>query len=183
MTTGGYQVNCGLVRDVRSAGSKVPIYFNSFVGPDELLRLLQAEEKRTQKKLAYNLVYTSVVPSFDDKSLPAVVEYRTAMDKYKPQTPRGDWQTAYTPSANYSLDSLEGFITAKTFLMVLEKAGRNVTRKSFYTTVESMGQFDLGLGAPAEFSPTRHQALGKVWLFYATPSGWKPSESIASTVE
>jgi branched-chain amino acid transport system substrate-binding protein len=84
--------------------------------------------------------------------------------------------------AKHSFGSLEGYLSARAFLAVLEKTGPGLTRMSFYAAAEGMGQFDLGVGAMAEFSPTRHQALDKVWFTYATADGWKPTESPSSVI-
>ena len=46
-----------------------------------------------------------------------------------------------------------------------------------------MGPFDLGVGAPAEFSKERHQALDKVWFTVATKSGWKSTDDPMATVK
>ena len=60
------------------AGVNVPIHNVSFVGADQMLELLREEEKKSGAKLLANLVTTQVVPSYEDKSLPAVKEYRAA---------------------------------------------------------------------------------------------------------
>jgi hypothetical protein len=65
---------------------------------------------------------------------------------------------------------------------VLQKAGPELTRKSFLQAAESMGKFDLGLGVPAELSATRHQALDKVWFTYATTEGWQGVENPAGVL-
>jgi branched-chain amino acid transport system substrate-binding protein len=45
------------------------------------------------------------------------------------------------------------------------------------------GTFDIGVGVPASFSPTDHQALDQVWFTYATPNGWKSVDNVASVIK
>jgi ABC-type branched-subunit amino acid transport system substrate-binding protein len=181
VAVGSYQACAALVRDARTSGWMVPIHNVSFVGADQMLEQLQKERNAAQ--LIRNLIVTQVVPSFRDRSLPLVRDYQAAMDRYDPQTPAGVGDGSYRPSARYSFGSLEGYLNARAFLAVLQKAGRDLTRKSFLQAAESMGKFDLGLGVPAEFSATRHQALDKIWYTYATPEGWVTVDDPAAVLK
>jgi len=180
---GSYQACGAFIRDAREAGWNVPVHDVSFVGADQLLALLLSEEQRTKKKIAVNIVNTQVVPYYADRSIPAVVLYQAAIERYHPDVPPGVSDGSYHPAQKYSFGSLEGYLSAQAFLAVLEKAGRDLTRKGFYAAAERMGQFDLGVGAPAELSATRHQVLEKVWFTYATPDGWKPTENPAPLIK
>jgi ABC-type branched-subunit amino acid transport system substrate-binding protein len=180
---GSYQACGAFVRDAREGGWNVPIHDVSFVGADQLLKLLIAEEGRTQKKIVQNLINTQVVPYYADTTIPAVAAYRAAIDRYQPDVPPGVSDGTYHPSARYTFGSLEGYVSARAFLAVLERAGRDLTRNGFYAAAEHMGGFDLGVGAPAELSPTRHQVLEKVWFTVATPDGWRPTETPASMLK
>ncbi len=180
---GSYQACGAFIRDAREAGWAVPVHDLSFVGADQLLSILVAEEKRAGKKIVYNIVNTQVVPEYDDTSAPAVVAYRAAIAKYHPDVPLGVSDGTYHPVSPYSFGSLEGYLSAEAFLDVLEKAGRELTRHGFYEAAQSMGRFDLGVGAMAELSPTRHQVLDKVWFTYATPDGWKPTDVPGSVLK
>ncbi len=180
---GSYQACGAFVRDAREGGWNVPIHNVSFVGADQLLSLLIAEEAKTKKKVVTNLVNTQVVPYYADTTVPAVVAYRAAIDHYQPDVPAGVSDGSYHPSAKYTFGSLEGYVSARAFLAVLDHAGKDLTRKGFYGAAEKMGQFDLGVGAPAELSPTRHQVLEKVWFTVATPDGWRPTETPGSMLK
>jgi hypothetical protein len=148
-----------------------PIYNVSFVGADQLLALLRAEEKKSGKPLTANLFNTQVVPSYFDGRVPIVQSYRAAMDRHGLLLPKaGDG--SYKPHGRYSFGSLEGYASARAFLWVLSKTGRTLTRKSFCETAEASGPFDIGLGTPLQFAPGRHQALDKVWLTHVTDAGW-----------
>ena len=180
VAVGAYQACAALVRDARTANWDVPIHNVSFVGADQMHELL-----KTGKGLTTNLINTQVVPYYGDESVPAVKAYRAAMEKYKPTTPPakkdgGVYDATYSPKSTYSFGSLEGYVSAKVFLAILEKTGKELTRKTFYETAEKMGKFEIGLGAPAELSATRHQALDKVWFTCATESGWSATNDPAS---
>jgi branched-chain amino acid transport system substrate-binding protein len=171
---GSYQACAAFVRDARLSGWMVPIGGVSFVGADQMLRLLQAEEKSTGRKIIDNLVNTQVVPHYVDESVPVVREYREAIQKYHPTAPAQFANSGYRSTMEFTFGSLEGYVDAKAFLAILEATGQALTRRTFYSAAEHMGPFDLGLNAPAELSAQRHQVLDKVWWTVATPEGWRP---------
>jgi branched-chain amino acid transport system substrate-binding protein len=172
VAVGSYQACAALVRDARRTGFEVPIHNVSFVGADQMLRLLREEERRTGLNLTSRLIVTQVVPSYEDRNNAFIAQYRAAMDRFDPGTPRaGDG--SYTLVGKYSFGSAEGYLSARAFLAVLNKTGPSLTRRGFYQAAEQMGRFDLGLGQPLEFSPTRHQALSAVWFTVVTPEGWR----------
>src|SRR6185295_5373184 len=181
IAVGSYQPCAALVRDARNSGWDVPIHNLSFVGADQMLDQLRREPNAA--RLVKNLLVTQVVPPISDTSLPLVRDYRAAMDRYDPVVPRGVGDQSYRPATRYSFGSLEGFLNARALLAVLNKAGPNLTRKGFLAAAESMGKFDLGVGAPAELSATRHQALDKVWFTYATMGGWQGVENPAGVIQ
>jgi len=180
---GAYQACAGMVRDLRTSGITAPIDNVSFVGADQMLALLAPEEKKGSKKLTANLLNTQVVPFYDDVSVPAVRDYRSAIAKYAPSAPVGVGDGNYKPGKPHSFGSLEGFISARAFLVVLDKTGAKLTRQSFFEAAEKLGRFDLGVGVPAELSPTRHQALDKVWWTYAATDKWKPVDDPSTVIK
>jgi ABC-type branched-subunit amino acid transport system substrate-binding protein len=179
---GAYQACAALIRDARLAGWNVPLHNVSFVGADQMLKLLRNEEKKTGKKVTDNLIVTQVVPSYNQRNIPLVREYAAAMDKYNPKVPPGVGDGSYTPSSKYSFGSLEGYLNTRVFLDILQKAGADPTRKSFYEAAEKMGKFDIGLGVPLELSTSRHQALDKVWFTYVGEQGWASRDDPASLI-
>jgi branched-chain amino acid transport system substrate-binding protein len=182
VAVGSYQACAALVRDARRAGWNVPIHNVSFVGADQMLRLLREEEKKSGLKLTPGLVFTQVVPSYEDRQIPFIQQYRAAMDRFAPSKPPiGDG--SYAPVGKYSFGSVEGYLSARVFLTVLERTGPQLTRKAFYETAEKMGRFDLGLGQTMELSPTRHQVLRNVWFTTATPTGWMSAKDPAAALQ
>jgi hypothetical protein len=179
---GSYQACAGFVRDARRGGWGVVIDGVSFVGADQMLSLLVEEEKRGGPGVITNLVNTQVVPYYDDASVPLVREYRAAMDKYDPTQP-GVGDGTYHPASKYSFGSLEGFVSARALVRVLEKAGKDLTRQSAFAAAEAMGRFDLGLGVDGELSASRHQVLDHVWFTVASPAGWRGVPSLGSVIQ
>src|SRR5262249_54847724 len=126
-----------------------------------------------------NVIHMSNVPDYADVTMPIVRDYRAAMTKYAPTLPVNTGiDGGYSPQLPYTFLSLEGFLSTRALMTILERAGRDLTRQSFYRAAESMGKFDIGLGTPLEFSTSRHQALDKVWALTPTADGYKVVTSL-----
>ncbi len=173
LCTGAYQ-GCGaFVTSVRDAGWNVPISNVSFVGSDAMLALLLKQGRATGRDYTRALVNSQVVPSYDDLSLPGVVEYRGLMDKHNPQVPDGLRDPGYTLQ-KYSFISLEGYVNAKVIVEGLRRAGANPTRQGFRQALESLRGLDLGIGAPVTFTAERHQGLDNVYFTRVDGERWVP---------
>jgi branched-chain amino acid transport system substrate-binding protein len=123
-----------------------------------------------------------VVPSYDDLSLPAVAEYRALMEKHNPAVPAElkDGKYAVQP---LSFISLEGYINAKVVVEALRRTGPNPTRVAFRQALESLKNFDLGIGAPLSFGPERHQGLDSVYFTRVDGERWVPIADWSSAVQ
>jgi len=173
LCTGAYQ-GCGaFIKSARDFGWRVPISNVSFVGSDAMLSLLVKHQNSTGRDYTRALVNSQVVPSYDDLSLPAIAEYRAYMDKYNPAVPESLRDPRYT-AQKYSFISLEGFINAKVIVEGLRRAGRNPTRREFRRALESLRNFDLGIGAPLTFGPERHHGLDNVYFTRVEKDRWVP---------
>jgi branched-chain amino acid transport system substrate-binding protein len=173
LCTGAYQ-GCGaFVRAARDLGWAVPIANVSFVGSDAMLALLLQHGRTTGRDYTTALVNSQVVPSYDDVSLPAVVEYRTLMERHKPSVPESLRDAGYT-AQKLSFISLEGFVNAKVIAEGLRRAGVNPTRASFRAALEAMRNVDLGIAAPLTFGPDRHQGLDSVYFTRVESGRWVP---------
>ena len=182
LCTGSYQ-GCGaFVRTARDRGWTVPISNVSFVGSEAMLSLLLSHGKTTGRDYTRGLINSQVVPSYDDVGLPAVVEYRTLMDKHNPQLPPGlrDPQHA---AEQLSFRSLEGFVNAKVIVEALRRSGPSPTRVGFRQALESLKNFDLGIGAPLTFGPERHQGLDNVYFTSVVNGRWAPVSDWAAAVK
>ena len=182
LCTGAYQ-GCGaFVRTARDLGWNVPISNVSFVGSDAMLKMLIQHGKTTGRDYTRALVNSQVVPSYDDVTLPGVVEYRALMEKHNPAIPAAlkDEKYAVQP---YSFISLEGYINAKVIVEALRRAGPNPTRPGYRQALESLRNFDLGIGAPLTFGAERHQGLDGVYFTRVDGDHWVPIADWSAAVQ
>jgi ABC-type branched-subunit amino acid transport system substrate-binding protein len=163
-----YSAAAAFVRDARDAGWTVPIANVSGVDSENLLALLRETGRRKGRDYARNLINSQVVPSYSETSLPAVREYRTLMDRYRPEPPRELLDEAYVPP-QYSFISLEGYLNARLLVEILKRLGPEASRDRIKPTVESIVDLDLGIDAPVSFGPAKHQGLDQV--YYTVVSG------------
>jgi branched-chain amino acid transport system substrate-binding protein len=182
LCTGAYQ-GCGaFVRTARDLGWTVPISNVSFVGSDAMLRLLVQHGRTTGRDYTRALVNSQVVPSYDDVTLPGVVEYRALMERYNPALPTALRDDKYVPQ-RYSFISLEGYVNARVIVEAIRRAGPNPTRVGFRQALESLKGFDLGIGAPLTFGPERHQGLDNVYFTRVDGERWVPITDWSSAVQ
>jgi len=182
LCTGAYQ-GCGaFVRTARDLGWSVPISNASFVASEAMPSLLVNHGTATGRAYTRGLINSQVVPSYDSVSLPAVVEYRTLMDRHNPQLPPGlrDPQHA---AEQLSFRSLEGFVNAKVIVEALRRSGASPTRAGLRQALESLKNFDLGIGAPLTFGPERHQGLDSVYFTSVVNGRWAPVSDWAAAVK
>ncbi len=160
---GAYAACGAFIRDARDAGWDVPIANVSFVGSENLLALLLEHSKAQGKDYSQNLINSQVVPSYYRDDLPAVIEYREWMDRYKPMPGLELVESGYQPLA-YSYVSLEGFLNAKILVEVLNRMGQKLDKQRLREVVESIDHFDLGIDVPVSFGPKQHQGLQHVYF-------------------
>jgi hypothetical protein len=137
------------------------------------LGLLIEHGRKTGRDYTRAIINSQVVPSYDDETLSGVSEYRALMDKNNPAIPHSLRDPSYTPR-RYSFASLEGFINAKVIVEGLRRAGPNLTRRRFRQGLESLHDFDLGIGAPLSFGTNRHQGLDSVYFTHVENERWVP---------
>ena len=170
---GTYPACAGFVRDMRDRDVDCPVATLSFVGGGAMLKLLSAAEQESNKDYTSRLVSSQVVPSYNDDSVPAVREYREAMDRYRdaimpPDSllyPHGKTAEREYAPLPYGFISLEGYLNAKLFTAILQRMGADPRRADLAVTVLAMGDFDLGMGQPLSFGgeTARRQASDKVY--------------------
>jgi ABC-type branched-subunit amino acid transport system substrate-binding protein len=173
LCTGVYQGCAAFVRSARDLGWNVPISNLSFVGSEAMLDLLTEHGRKTGRDYTRALINSQVVPSYDDLTLAGVREYRALMDKNNPAIPHLLRDARYTPRP-YSFVGLEGFITAKVIVEGLRRAGPHLTRHGFRQGLESLRDYDLGIGAPLNFGANRHQGLDSVYFTHVENGRWVP---------
>ncbi|MCE2423941.1 MAG: ABC transporter substrate-binding protein [Pseudomonadales bacterium] len=158
---GSYAACAAFARDAVDLDLNVPLANLSFVGSENMLKLL-SEGRDDAERYTQRLVNSQVVPSYEDDSIPAVREYREFMARYNPEVPAELVTEEYTPFP-HSFVSLEGFLDAKLMVEILRRLGDNPTRKGLEEAVFTIRDFDLGIGERASFGPDRRQGLQGVY--------------------
>ena len=151
----------------------MPIANVSFVGSENMLDLLQETGKVSGTDYTQNLINSQVVPSYHDRTLPAVREYRLLMERDQALPPRELLKDAYEP-LQQSFVGLEGFLNAKFLVAILEKMGPPFDRKRLKQAAESMDALDLGIGVPISFGKDRHQAIDRVYYTEVQDGRFEP---------
>ncbi|MGO9545652.1 MAG: ABC transporter substrate-binding protein [Rhodomicrobium sp.] len=108
-------------------------------------------------KYAKGVIVTQVVPSIDSHSS-LVLDYKAALGKYF----RGE-----APD----LLSLQGYIQALIVIEALTRAGPDVDTEKVVNVLDSMRDYDIGLGVPINFSRSDHQAIHKIWATQLSEDG------------
>jgi ABC-type branched-subunit amino acid transport system substrate-binding protein len=157
---GAYAACGAFIRDARLAGWDVPIANVSFVGADAMLALLVHSSAELHRDLTANLINSQVVPSPEKTSYPLVAAYRAAVTK----------QTM-------GFVSLEGWLNAVVLVEALNRAGADLSRADFIRAMESLHNWDPGIGVKLGFSRTSHQAMHRVWLTKTDRGRWVPEEA------
>jgi ABC-type branched-subunit amino acid transport system substrate-binding protein len=142
---GAYRACAKFIEKTRDVYPEM-IYTNvSFVGStalaDELMLL--------GPRYANGVIVTQVVPAVDSYAS-AILKYRTALAKY-------------FPGVLPDYVSLEGYVAGSLLLEGLKRAGRQLDTEKLVEALETVRDFDLGLGAPINFGPTEHQGSHKIW--------------------
>jgi branched-chain amino acid transport system substrate-binding protein len=157
IAVGVYGPCAAFVRDARRSGWNIPIANVSFAGPIVMLQKLSQLSQQLSVDLTANLINSQVVPSTDDIRYPLVVDYR-----------------AHNPLQLDSGVALEGWLNAVVVTEALRRGGPNPSRRDFIHAMESLHDFDPGLGIKLEFSSTNHQGLHKIWLNQTAHGRWQP---------
>ena len=158
---GAYAACAAFARDAVDLGMPVPIANLSFVGSENMLKLL-SEVDENSTRYTDLLVNSQVVPSYEDLAIPAVQEYRDMMAQYNPAPPADLVVEAYTPFP-HSFVSLEGYLNAKLVVEILRRMGEGLARDAVESAVFTVRDYDLGVGELVSFGPERRQGLQRVY--------------------
>ena len=158
---GAYAACAAFLRDAIEGGLEVPIANLSFVGSENLEKLISDSQTNPGDFTRY-LVNSQVVPSYNDNSLTGVEEYNRLMEQYNPAIPTQFDDNQYSTFPR-SFVSLEGFLNAKLMTEILRRVGPNPTRNELEPAIFSIEELDLGIGEIASFSSSRRQGLDKVY--------------------
>jgi branched-chain amino acid transport system substrate-binding protein len=159
IAVGVYGPCAAFIRDARVADWNVPVANVSFVGAEIMLAKLHEASKKLGRDLTTNLINSQVVPSADDLRYPLVVNFR-----------------ARNQPENYGFITLEGWLNAVVVTEALRRAGLSPSREDFIRAMESLHDWDPGLGLKLEFSSSSHQGLHRVWLTRTVLGRWAPDD-------
>jgi ABC-type branched-subunit amino acid transport system substrate-binding protein len=163
VVVGSYAAAAGFIRDARDRGWQVPIATLSFAGSENLLQLLTQAGSARGVDYTQGLIHSQVVPSYDDRSLSAIREYRDDMQRYPYRPAPAFADSDYRPMP-VSAASLEGYLNAKLMAEILARASRAENLGDLRAAAESMSEVELGIGAPIGFSPADHEGLKQVYF-------------------
>ena len=138
------------LRDYRAGGAVAPLYTLS-VGITDA----KGSAQRLNGGLE-GLVTASIVPP------PALVRHAIVADYRRDRGELGAQADSYT--------TLEGYIAARVFVEGLKRAGRGLTRESFITAMEGMGNFKVA-DFPVEYNAHNHNGSTFVDLEMYTKDG------------
>ncbi len=158
---GAYAACAAFLRDAVDRGLRVPIANLSFVGSENLLKLIR-RARADSAPYTRLLVNSQVVPSYEDDSIPAVRQYRELMGRYDPLPPQELVTEPYAPFP-HSFVGLEGFLDAKLMVEILNRLGDSPQRAALDKAVFSVKDFDLGIDERVSFDLGRRQGLQRVY--------------------
>lgn len=144
IVAGPYAPMAAILKEAHASGWH-PLFLSvSFVGTEGLIRAAGAD--------AEGVVITQVVPDYNRMDLSTIKLYRGALEKYMSGT-------------SPSFVSLEGFVDAMVMVDGLKAAGRDLTREKFISGIESLHNFDIGLGHDflVNYGPKHHKAFDSVY--------------------
>lgn len=158
---GAYAACAGFLRDAVDGDLRVPIANLSFVGSENLLKLIVDSQEDSAQYSRY-LVNSQVVPSYEDLSLAGIAQYDDFMQKYSPGLP-AQWADSDYKTFDRSFVSLEGFLNAQLMTEILERIGPEPKRGKIEEAVFTIDNLDLGIGEMVSFNEARRQGLDKVY--------------------
>lgn len=141
---GPYAPVAEIVKRGRAAGWN-PLYITvSFVGTEAYIKAMGKDGE--------GAVITQVVPPYNRTDLPTVALYQKTLKKYFPEA-----------EANFV--SFEGFVDAMVMVEGLKRAGRDLTREKLIDAIESIRDFDMGLGPQLklDYGPNDHKGFHEVY--------------------
>ncbi|MHC1789035.1 ABC transporter substrate-binding protein [Solidesulfovibrio sp.] len=136
------------IKLARARGYKGLFYAVSFVGADEIARILGPGDDTP-------LLMSQVVPPPD---LPESAALLTGVMDYARLLARS------FPEERPNVVGLEGFLNARVLVEGLRRAGRELTRERFLDAIESIDNFSVGIASPVSFAKDRHQGLERVYF-------------------
>ena len=171
IVVGTYASQAAFVRDVRNAGYDLPVAGLSFADSDKMLELLVRKEREDGRSYTEGLINSQVVPSYEDTSLPGVRLYRELMDAYTSVPDLSD--AGYNPR-RFSFVSFEGFLNGVLLGEMVRRMADAPSRERIPEAMDSIRDFDLGIGVNVDFGQGSHQGLDAVYFTTVVNGRFQP---------
>jgi len=163
ITVGTAPACSAFVRDLRATGCAKLVAALSFADADNIAKYLQAQERVTGRDYLGGMVFSQVVPSYEDERLPAARLYRQAMAHARSPMPPQLSPEEYTPK-RLSFVGFEGFLAGMALGEVVRHMADAPSRSRLRSVFESLKSVDLGLGIKIDLRPGQHQGLRRTYL-------------------
>lgn len=140
----------------------------SSVSIEDILSELCAKNNVLCSQYTRFVITTQVVPNFSSSNIKIGVEYKNAVTQYlKILSSQNKLLYSEYKNIGYNNISFESYITTRILiegLKKLDKQNVKITRESIIDALESLGNFDIGLGeTKLSISPNNHQISTEVW--------------------
>lgn len=144
---GTYEPCAKFIKLAKSRNKNLIFYNVSFVGAEELARLLGSTGE--------GVIVSQVVPP---PELPEARILLSDVDRYAELLKR------YYPEEIPNSVSLEGYYNALVLVEGLQRAGRDLTRERFVEAIESIRNYPLGKDNFLDFGAQDHQGMDRVYF-------------------
>lgn len=141
---GAYKTNSLFIKKIKENLKDVIFCTISFGDANSMVKELEALGSNSE-----NLIFSQVVPSYTDISIPAVKEYQELMHNY-------------FPNESFGFLSLEAFLSSKVLVNAISRIKGEITREKLIDMLKKTPN-DLLDGIPLEYKNS--QLLNKVFLF------------------
>jgi ABC-type branched-subunit amino acid transport system substrate-binding protein len=148
---GAYKANALFIKKAKKDKNlKDVIFCNiSFGDANEMIKELNYETK--------NLLFSQVVPSYNNSKIPVIAEYKYLMKRY-------------FPSENLGFSSLESFLAAKVLVQAIKNVDGKLTHSKFLEQFKSLPRDTL---KGIDINYRNNQLLNKVYLYKYFDSSFK----------
>ncbi len=154
---GTYSPLAKFIKKSHDAGFTPYFHTVSFVGSEAFGKEI-VETQKINTSQYDRIIVTQVVPCPFSDGLAGVREYLKLIKKYY-------------PNDNPNFVALEGFINAKVLIKALKDAGPDLNRDKFIDALQSIHNYDVGVGKVINYGTLDHQGLDGTYYSKVTRQG------------
>jgi ABC-type branched-subunit amino acid transport system substrate-binding protein len=151
------------VRDARQSGYTELLGVLSFADADNMARFLHAQGRIDGRDYLSGIVFSQVVPCYEDRGIPAVRRYIAAMAAEHVSAPPQLSPDQYTPQP-LSFVSFEGFLAGMALAEAVRGMGSVSSRQGLLRSLSRLNNVDIGLGERVDLRPGQQQGLKRTYL-------------------